>query len=101
MDLLEQYKQQNPEAFQKQKPPAMADAYGREYSGMIAFVLRLSGGRIRDARRAGYVLLVLAVGAVAVTFFLFAKNFNVFPPRQMTTEEAARQREEYKKIQPF
>lgn len=70
MDLLEQYKQQNPEKFRDQKPAPMADAYGREYSGMIAFVIRLSGGRIRDAKQANYALLVIA-GAITLAAVLF------------------------------
>ena len=101
MDLLEQYKQQNTEAFREQKPRPLTDEYGNAYTGMTALVMRLSGGRIRDAKQVGYVLLAIAAGAAAVASFLFAKNFNLFPPRQMTAEEAERQREEYKKIQPF
>lgn len=101
MDLLEQYKQQNPEAFQEKKLPILTDAYGREYSGMVAFVIRLSGGRIRDARQAGYVLLTIAAGATIATFFLFAKNFHLLPVPRFSEEDARKQMEEYKKIQPF
>ena len=70
MDLLEQYKQQNPKAFQEKKRAPMTDEYGRVYTGMIALVMRLSGGRIRDARQASYALL-----AVAVVLFLAALLF--------------------------
>ena len=66
MDLLEQYKQQNPKAFQEKKPLPLADEYGREYSGMIALVIRLSGGRIRDAWQANIMLLAVVV-VIAVT----------------------------------
>ncbi|MFY9462886.1 MAG: hypothetical protein WAP52_01735 [Candidatus Sungiibacteriota bacterium] len=71
MDLLEQSKQQNPEKFRDQKPAPIADEYGREYSKMIAFVMRLSGGRIRDARQASYVLLVVSAVIMVVSLVLF------------------------------
>lgn len=71
MDLLAQYKKQNPEAFREQKSVSMADAYGREYSGMTALVIRLSVGRIRDARTASIVLLSIAVGIGIVSLYLF------------------------------
>lgn len=48
----------------------MADAYGREYSGMVALAMRLSGGRIRDARQASYVLAVTA-GVILLISLLF------------------------------
>lgn len=60
MDLLSQYKQQNPEAFREQKSPSMTDMYGREYSGMVRLVMRLSGGRIQTLKRAHYVLVGMA-----------------------------------------
>jgi len=71
MDILEQYKQQRPEAFRGQKPAQMADAYRREYTGMIALIMRLSGGRIRDAKQANYFLFGLAaiIGSVALILF--------------------------------
>jgi len=72
MDLLEQYKQQRPEAF---KPSVAAqsttDHYGREYGAMVRLVIRLSGGAIRDARQASYVLLAVAIvfGIATLLFF--------------------------------
>ena len=71
MDLLEQYKQQNPEKFREQKPTQMADEYGREYPAMVALVIRLSGGRIKDARQASYVLLGIMVHISIIALFLF------------------------------
>ncbi len=86
MDLLEQYKQQNPKAFQEKKPAPMTDEYGRVYTGMIAFVIRLSGGRIRDARQATKALLaasvIIAIAALMIFFWpsgaqnALPKNFN-------------------------
>jgi len=66
MDLLSQYKQEHPEAFQEKKPSPLTDAYGREYAGMVAFVMRASGGRIKDARQAHTVLFVGIISAFAI-----------------------------------
>ncbi len=74
MDLLEQLKQQNPEKFREQKPAPMTDAYGREYSGMVAFVIRLSGGKIQNTKQASYVLLVTAGVIVLATILVFFSN---------------------------
>lgn len=71
MDLLSQYKQDHPEVFQEKKRPPLTDEYGRAYTGMIAVVMRLSGGRIKDARRASYALLVFAVLVLVVSLVLF------------------------------
>ena len=71
MDLLEQYKQQNPEAFQEKKQPRMSDEYGREYSGMVALVIRLSGGRIKDAWTANIALLVTCAIIVVSALIIF------------------------------
>ncbi|MFY9462892.1 MAG: hypothetical protein WAP52_01765 [Candidatus Sungiibacteriota bacterium] len=101
MDLLEQYKQQNPEVFREQKPVPMTDEYGREYSGMTALMIRLSGGRIQNAKQANWALLVLAGLAALSAFFLFVRDFNLLPPPRFSEEEARKQMEEYKKIQPF
>jgi len=101
MDILSQYKQQHPEAFQEKTPARMSDEYGREYTGMVRWVVRLSGGRIRDARTASYFLLALAGVAAVIAFFLFAQNFNILPAKKFSAQDAARQQEEYRKIQPF
>jgi len=59
MDLLSQYKQQNSDAFQEQKKQRqMTDEYGREYSGMAALIIKLSGGMIKDAQQANYPLAI-------------------------------------------
>lgn len=68
MDFLEQYKQQNPELSRAEKRPQTTDEYGSEQSGLVGLVVRLSGGRIRDARRANYVLL--AIGCVIILVLL-------------------------------
>lgn len=71
MDLLSQYKQEHPEAFRTEKRPQMADAYGREYTGMIALVMRMSDGRIKDARQASVALFVISAIIVASTLIIF------------------------------
>ncbi len=71
MDLLSQYKQDHPEAFQEKKQPRMSDEYGREYTGMVRLVVRLSGGRIRDARTASYALLIFVSIIIVASLFLF------------------------------
>ena len=86
MDLLEQYKQQYPEKFREKKVPTMTDEYGRAYSGMVAFVIRISGGRIKDARQASVALLavsaIIVVSALIISFWpsgaqnALPENFN-------------------------
>ncbi len=71
MDILSQYNQQHPEASQEQKQTPMTDLYGRTYTGMTAFVIRMSGGRIRDARGASFALM----GGIVVTLIITAVVF--------------------------
>lgn len=71
MDLLSQYNKDHPETIQEQKRQPVTDEYGRTYTGMIAFVMRLSGGRIRDARQASYALLVASAIIVASALIIF------------------------------
>lgn len=71
MDFLEQYKQQNPPAFQKRSSLLLTDDYGRAYSGMITLAMRFSGGRIKNTKEASYVLLVFAGIIMLVSFAIF------------------------------
>lgn len=93
MDLLSQYKQQNPEAFREQKPRQMTDAYGREQSGMIALVIRLSGDRIKDARQATITLGGIALFVLAVTVIIFwsALSGPAAAPRGRSSAESMHQ----------
>ena len=90
MDLLSQYKQQHPEAFQEKKPARMTDEYGREYTGMVAFVIRLSGGRIRDARTASYALAIAVAIIVLVSLMIYfmgsGGNIPSSPPTPFQSE---------------
>lgn len=82
MDILSQYRQDHPEAFQEKKLLPMTDEYGRVYTGMIALVMRFSGGRIRDARQASVALLlisvIIAISALLI-FFLPSRAQNTLP----------------------
>ena len=78
MDLLSQYKQQKPAAFHEPKPQQMADEYGREYTGMVGWVVRLSGGTIHTAQQASYALLTVAIIVALTSFMLFAKQWGFF-----------------------
>ena len=82
MDLLSQYKQDHPEAFREQKQAPMADEYGRAYTGMTAWVMRMSGGRIRDARGASYMLFAVAAVLLAASliFFFAGSGSSIAPP---------------------
>ncbi len=70
MDLLSQYKQENPEASR----PVITGQTGDEYSFFVRLVMKLSGGRVNDVQTATYVLLASAVVILlaAVIIFLFA-----------------------------
>ena len=67
MGLLENYREQNPEAFReapKWEPP-------REYGFFIRLVMRLSGGKIRDVNTAAKMLAIAAAVVFVVSLFLF------------------------------
>ncbi len=85
MDLLEQYKQQNPEAFREKKSAPMADAYGREYSWLVALGIRLSGGRIQNAKQASYALLAVAAVFVLASLLFFTGIPGTSAPTQLNT----------------
>jgi len=83
MDLLSQYKQQHPEAFREQKKKSpVTDEYGRVYTGMIALVMRLSGGRIRDVRRANMILFgsTFAILILSGIIFFTQGDKEIRPP---------------------
>ena len=97
MGLLENYKEQNPSAFREKQKRSPSDDYGF----FIRLVMSASGGRIRDANTASYVLLGAAVFIMIVAGALVISNFNLLPGPRFTEEDARKQMEEYKKIQPF
>ena len=89
MDILSQYNQQRPEASQEQKQTPMTDQYGRTYGGMTAWVIRVSGGRIRDARGASYVLFGVAVIVLMIAIFVYSfwGIGEVKPIQSITTDD--------------
>ena len=62
MDILGRYEQQHPQA----AAPTRTDISSDDYGFFINLVMRLSGGRIRDANQASSVLL----GAVVVMIII-------------------------------
>lgn len=72
MDLLEQYKQQHPEV--SQRAPAWSPP--REYGFFIRFVMRISGGKIRDVNRASYVLATAGAAILLVSILIFIYGFS-------------------------
>lgn len=71
MDILKQYEKQNPEISQI---PASQEL--QEGSFLARMAMRLSGGRIKDAKQANYVLL-----GVMIFCFVFAiVIYNVMGP---------------------
>ena len=97
MGLLENYREQHPEAF-RDKPKWESP---REYGFFIRLVMRLSAGRIHDVNTASYVLLGAAVFIMIVAVVVIFSSFNLLPPPRFSEEQAKKQMEEYKKIQPF
>lgn len=71
MDILSQYEKKLPESPSGSRQSLITDAYGHRYTGMVALVMRISKGKIRDKTQALYVLLAIASIAAAVSFFLF------------------------------
>ena len=83
MDLLEQYKLQNPEAF---RPKDRESELGRgEYGFIVRFVIHLPGGMVRNAKEASYILLgaagVLIVLTLIVSFWGSGSAPKAFSPK--------------------
>ena len=97
MGLLENYREQHPEEF-REKPRCEAP---KEYGFFIRLLMRLSGGRIRDVNAASYVLFGAAIFIMVIAIAVIFSNFHLLPAPRFSKEEAHKQMEEYKKIQPF
>lgn len=70
MDILGQYEKQSSEPSSHApawKPPQEIGEGG----SLVQFVIRLSGGKIKDARQATYVLLVFASVLILASLFIF------------------------------
>lgn len=79
MDILKQYEKQNPEI-----PRAPASQEFQNESSLVRMVMRLSGGRIRNAKQANYVLLgfatILIVTSLFVSFSTGPSSEQFLPP---------------------
>lgn len=71
MDILGAYEKQN---LQQTIQPIAQRSYAPEYGFFIRLVMRLSGGKIENARQASYVLLAAAgvIIFLALIVFIFA-----------------------------
>ena len=72
MDILSQYKQDNPDAFKEK----LKWEPSKEYGFFIRTVMRLSGGRIRDVNKAAFVLTIAGAAVFAVSIAIFVYNFS-------------------------
>ena len=97
MDILQKYNEENPEV----SPQTFQCDPSEEYGALTCALINLSRGRIQSVSQANKVLLGVAVMVFLITFFMFAKNFNLLPVERFSAKDAAKQLEEYRKIQPF
>lgn len=72
MDILGQYEKQNPQ--QPQAPQHTYTNISRDSTPIISFVMRLSRGRIRDARQATIVLFAGATFLIGVSLYFFLSS---------------------------
>jgi hypothetical protein len=70
MDILEQYEKENPQISSQSAQRNISQEFQDE-GFLIQWVMRVSGGRIHDAKQANYVLLGFAVIMIVVSLFLF------------------------------
>ena len=82
MDLLEQYKQQHPEAFRPRENTGLG---ADEYGFLIKLAIRLPGGFVQNAKQATRVLLGAAglVFVVAIVLFLRSGGSNLPPEEEI------------------
>ena len=97
MDILEQYNKTSPAVTRR----ILSGADASEHGLLIRAVMRMSGGLVADARRANMILLVIAVAACVAAIAVIAANFNIRPRSGFTEEDARKQLEEYREVQPF
>lgn len=87
MDILEKY-----EADRQQMVQQAPQVAGSEY-GFLYMAMRLSGGRIQNARQASFILLGFAVvcGLIAVLLFSFSGIPSSVDTESFKSETRARQ----------
>lgn len=98
MDILKQYKKEHPMMFRE----VPQEFRSRDHRFLIALVIWMSGGRVRDTRDASVILIVAALAVAALTIVVVFFNFgrSIFGPRA-SDFNPQQQLEEYRKIQPF
>lgn len=67
MDILKKYEEENPKVHSQ--TPLKWEPSG-EYSGIIRLVMRLSGGKIKNARQANIVLLIVIITFFGISFLI-------------------------------
>ena len=97
MDILQKYNEENPEIPYEDSPCSPS----WEYGALVCTLIRLSGERIQNVQQANTILLGVAIVIFAFTFFVIASNFNIISTERFSAKDAAKQLEEYRKIQPF
>jgi hypothetical protein len=97
MDILQKYNEENPEMLHQDSP---CDPSG-EYGALVCTMIRLSAGRIQNVQQADKVLLGIAIVIFILTLFVIVNNFNLLPTGRFSARDAAKQLEEYRKMQPF
>lgn len=75
MDILEQYEKENPEI---SHVPVSQEF--QEESFLARTVMRVSGGRIRDARQMSYILVGVIIFCLLFAIFIY----NIFGPEMVS-----------------
>ena len=73
MDLLEEYKKQNPQVLEAR--PESVVAGSQNYGAIGNLIVKLSGGRISDARRITKILMVIAILALGGAIIALVRSF--------------------------
>ena len=77
MGLLQQYQQEHPESLRRPPRPSQN---GAEAGFLTGIAMRFSGGKIRDAKQANVLLLIIAVALLVVSAAIFAWTFGGSAP---------------------
>lgn len=83
MDILQAYEKNQPKAHipSSAQEQLLAQRYASDTGFFVRLVMRLSGGRIQDVRRASLVLLIASGVIVVIALAIFASGGgNKIPP---------------------
>ncbi len=78
MEILEQYQKQSPETPYQQPSRSV---FSPETPAMIQWVMKYSGGLIKDEKQASYVLIGFVAVAIVVSLFLIFGGNRVPAPK--------------------